>query len=154
MEITKSVVDGCKPGPSFGDPPSCFQKYMYARPQGVLKDATQIDVTKQCYTPNAGIAWKQPNGFYYPPAFHSTNLFFDNTDIRHFVVEPLFQLGTYLSDNTAQANTYCKQQDLAFANFTDVDRQTELNDDDGSMTGLLNTVSVNEDPFFNAPRVP
>src|SRR5260370_28933522 len=102
LDINKSVLDGCKAGSDFLDP-SCFQKYMYARPLGVLKDATQSDVTKQCYTPNAGIAWKQPNGFYYPPAFHSTNLFFDNTDIRHFVVEPLFQLGTYLSDNTAQA---------------------------------------------------
>ena len=23
------------------------------------------------YLPNAAIGWKQPNGFYYPPAFHS-----------------------------------------------------------------------------------
>src|SRR5262249_27361456 len=29
------------------------------------------------YLPNAAIGWKQPNGFYYPPAFHSRNLFFD-----------------------------------------------------------------------------
>jgi hypothetical protein len=49
-----------------------------------------------------------------------------------------------------------------FANFTDIDRQTVLNDDDGSLTGLLaqtttsglrETLSVNEDSFFNAPRV-
>jgi hypothetical protein len=38
-----------------------------------------------------------------------------------------------------------------FAGFTDIDRQTVLNDDDGSLTGLVNTISVNEDPFFNAP---
>src|SRR4029450_5465893 len=44
-----------------------------------------------CYMPNAAIAWKQPNGFYYPPAFHSTNLFFKNVEFRHFVIEPLFQ---------------------------------------------------------------
>jgi hypothetical protein len=43
-----------------------------------------------CYLPNAAIAWKQPNGFYYPPAFHSKSLFFDKVDIRHFVIEPLF----------------------------------------------------------------
>src|SRR5208283_4114655 len=28
---------------------------------------------------------------------------------------------------------------------------TELNDDDGSLTGLIGTISVNEDPFFKAP---
>ena len=45
-----------------------------------------------------------------------------------------------------------------FLNFSDVDRQTELNDDDGSLTGLdgwltkpTETISVNEDPFFRAP---
>ena len=47
-----------------------------------------------------------------------------------------------------------------FTGFTDVDRQTELNDDDGTLTGLIGpeaqtglvgSVSVNQDPFFNAP---
>ena len=53
---------------------------------GVLQDKTKT----YCYLPNAAIGWKQPNGFYYPPAFHSKNLFFNNVDIRHFVIEPLF----------------------------------------------------------------
>ena len=44
----------------------------------------------QCYLPNAAIAWKQSNGFYYPPAFHSTNLFFNYVAIRHYLIEPLF----------------------------------------------------------------
>lgn len=44
--------------------------------------------------------------------------------------------------------------------FTDIDRQTELSDDDGTLTGLRakpaglplrDTISVNEDDFFNAP---
>ena len=38
-----------------------------------------------------------------------------------------------------------------FNNFSDIDRQTELDDDDGSLTGLVKTISVNQDPFFNAP---
>src|SRR5262249_55137892 len=45
-----------------------------------------------------------------------------------------------------------------FNNFTDIDRQTELNDDDGSLTGLTNdanpptgTISVNPTEFFKAP---
>ena len=48
-----------------------------------------------CYLPNAAIAWKQPNGFYYPPAFHSQNLMFQQQPtglIRHFLIEPLFRL--------------------------------------------------------------
>jgi cell migration-inducing and hyaluronan-binding protein len=50
-----------------------------------------------------------------------------------------------------------------FSSFTDIDRQTELSDDDGSLTGLLGplvdpqtktydpAISVNKDNFFNAP---
>ena len=61
---------------------------MYGRVLGVPQDDRGV-----CYLPNAAIAWKQPNGFYYPPAFHSRNLYFDqDVDIRHFVVEPLFNL--------------------------------------------------------------
>ena len=55
------------------------------------------------YLPNAAIGWKQPNGFYYPPAFHSANLFFDKVDIRHYVIQPLFKPGTYLTDDTPRA---------------------------------------------------
>jgi hypothetical protein len=109
------------------------------------------DSQKQCYMPNAAIAWKQPNGFYYPPAFHSTNLFFHNVGIRHFVIEPLFLDGTYTTDGTATGKRYCNQNDTMFNGFTDIDRQTELSDDDGSLTGYVNTISVNLDPFFNAP---
>ncbi len=38
-----------------------------------------------------------------------------------------------------------------FNNFSAVDRQTELTDDDGSLTGYAHTTSVNEDLFFKAP---
>ncbi len=130
-----------------------------------------------CYVPNAAIGWKSPNGFYYPPAFHSTNLQFDNVDIRHYVIQPLFQAppgvtgsqdfgqgGTYTTDQNRANQQYCILTGSAgsfFTNFTSIDRQTELNDDDGSLTGLVNsvtgnpritqTISVNEDIFFNAP---
>ena len=60
-----------------------------------------------CYLPNAAIGWKQPNGFFYPPTFHSTNLFFGNVDIRHYVIDALLNYGTYNEDTaTAQAD-YC-----------------------------------------------
>ncbi len=156
--------------------------------------AMPYDANNQvCYLPNAAIAWKQPNGFFYPPAFHSDKLFFDNVDIRHFVIEPQFAspagvpskpaTGTgctgrynmkqpdgtccplntkkvgaacvpmflFQTDQFASQLRYCTYNGTMFDNFTDIDRQTELNDDDGTLTGLSDTVSVNQDPFFNAP---
>ena len=63
LNINTTTLTGC-PGP----PGDCFNKYMYARPLGLLKDNSQA-VGSQCFVPNAAIAWKQPNGFYYPPGF-------------------------------------------------------------------------------------
>jgi hypothetical protein len=137
---------------------------------GVLQDQNQ-GVTDPCYLPHAAIGWKQPNGFYYPPAFHSADLFFGNVDIRHFVVEPLFIPGSYTPNlNGYQTprgmvpgihQRYCSYADNMFTPaFTDIDRQTELSDDDGTLTGLVatgatqkteQTISVNQDEFFTAP---
>ena len=114
----------------------------------------------QGFLPNAAIGWKQSNGFYYPPAFHSRNLFFKNVGIRHYVVEPLTFPGTYRTNTEQSWKQYAgiAGNQSVFRNFSDVDRQTELNDDDGSLTGLdgwltapTETISVNEDPFFRAP---
>jgi hypothetical protein len=66
-------------------PGTCQSAWMYTQLPSIPKDSQG-----NCYLPNAAIGWKQPNGFYYPPAFHSTNLFFDSVDIRHFVIEPCF----------------------------------------------------------------
>ncbi len=105
-----------------------------------------------CYIPNAAIAWKQPNGFYYPPTFHSRNLFFNNVDIRHYVIDPLFVPGTYQTDPTGLPERYCSYAPTGMFNgFSSIDRETELTDDDGSLTGYAKTISVNEDPFFAAP---
>jgi len=148
--------------------PNC----MYAGTPGVRKQVTP----SLCYLPNAAIGWKQPNGFFYPPSFHSNNLFFGQprtkdgvtvggVDIRHYVIDALFQPNTYLQDTKGEAGletAYCKPvNDTGFTTdffegFTDIDRQTELNDDDGSLTGLTNdaktgTISVNPAEFFNAP---
>ena len=120
---------------------------MYEQVIGVPKDKNNA-----CYLPNAAIAWKQPNGFYYPPAFHSQNLFFDKVPIRHYVVEPSFAANQLFKTDLEAAKTrYCNFNNTMFNNFSDIDRQTELNDDDGSLTGLVKTISVNQDAFFNAP---
>ena len=135
---------------------------MYAFTLGVRKQT--ISGTSSCYLPNAAIGWKQPNGFFYPPSFHSSNLFFNNVTIRHYVIDALFQPGTYLQDTAQVQADYCPQQagvysTAMFTGFTDIDRQTELSDDDGTLTGLTNnsqptatgTVSINPAEFFNAP---
>jgi hypothetical protein len=136
---------------------------LYGRLGGMPKDK---DGT--CYLPNAAIGWKQPNGFFYPPAFHSKNLYFhnasDDPEIRHFVILPEFEQGTLKTDPKRVKARYCTypiagDQTPLFESFTDVDRQTVLNDDDGSLTGLLanpkgatrETISVNFDTYFDAP---
>jgi hypothetical protein len=156
--IHSTTLDDCTPGGEGGL--NCLgSKWMNAHAVGVLRGLLPENKT-QCYLPNAAIAWKQPNGFYYPPAFHSTNLVFENVDIRHFVVEPLFSPGTFKLNPSAAEDRYCTWRNDMFVSFTDIDRQTELSDDDGSLTGLVSnppgpgtreSISVNEDPFFNAP---
>jgi hypothetical protein len=39
-----------------------------------------------------------------------------------------------------------------FSGFSAIDRQTILTDDDGSLTGYKNTISINTDDFFRAPK--
>src|SRR5262249_49606237 len=144
--------------------------WIYTAAIGIPKDLAakgggpNDDKKDRCVLPNAAIGWKQPNGFYYPPGFHSNNLFFENVDIRHLVIEPLWKPGTFESDLTQVKNNYCTfdptgTPNQTFDGFTSVDHQTVLNDDDGSLTGLLSpanspakeeTISVNLDPFFTA----
>jgi hypothetical protein len=152
LDITPTVLNDCDLTTPVLDKRCANSKWM----EGVIPGVPgyfegEDQIPGGCYLPNAAIAWKQPNGFYYPPAFHSKNLYFHNVDIRHYVIEPLFKPGTYKTDLPAARARYCNTESTMFDNFTDIDRQTELNDDDGSLTGFINTVSVNQDPFFNAP---
>jgi hypothetical protein len=124
-------------------------------PKAVQADPNTISVG-DCYIQNAAIAWKQPNGFYYPPTFHSRNLFFNNVDIRHYVIVPQFEANTYKTDKTQVGIRYCAPPpgfsfDTMFSGFSANDRQTILTDDDGSLTGYANTTSINTDDFFRAP---
>jgi cell migration-inducing and hyaluronan-binding protein len=160
------VIGGCKPDLNAGNP--CVNSgFMNAGLAGLRAD----QLNQRCYFPNAGIGWKQPNGFYYSPAFHSTNLFFGGVDIRHFVTEPLFLQGTFDTNVPSLKQEYCywapTKQPGTFTGFTDIDRETVLNDDDGTLTGLTSsvnipvpartpatvseTISVNKESFFKAP---
>jgi hypothetical protein len=152
----------CSPNAQDGNP-CVFKGFMNSGLPAILAD----NKNNACYFPNAAIGWKQPNGFYYAPAFHSANLFFNNVGIRHFVTEPLFVDGTFDTDVAATKDQYCywgtnQAQPGLFTGFTDIDRETVLNDDDGTLTGLTSTVgapvvpktetiSVNKENFFDAP---
>jgi hypothetical protein len=123
-------------------------------PKAFQTDPNAPNIPKDaCFIQNAAIAWKQPNGFYYPPTFHSKNLFFKNTDIFHYVIVPQFGKNKYTTDNEQAKARYCNPLPSIemFNGFSAIDRQTELTDDDGSLTGYANTISVNEDPFFTTP---
>jgi uncharacterized protein YjbI with pentapeptide repeats len=127
--------------------------YMYTKIPGIRID--DVDKTT-CILPNAAIGWKQPNGFFYPPGFHSLNLYFHDVDIHHYVTEPIWKPGTYVTIEDQVRDEFCSFNNANFSSFSSVDRQTVVNDDDGSQTGLLSsqfaeTISVNLDTFFNAP---
>jgi hypothetical protein len=134
---------------------------MNAYQSGAMQVPAGNNPNNVCVLPNAAIAWKQPNGFYYPPAFHSRNLAFQNVDIRHFVVQPLWLPQSFTPDLSTIQKTYCAYETADFTQFTDVDRQTELSDDDGAITGLVSgtppnnepSISITKDPFYNAPLV-
>jgi hypothetical protein len=164
LNIEKRLITGCSGGTCSNSSPN----FLYSQTPGILK-ATEDPFKGECILPNAAIGWKQPNGFYYPPAFHSQNLFFDDVDIRHFVIVPLFNPGTFDVNIPAVQDTYCtypgKPQYLFYQQFTDIDRQTELNDNDGSLSGLSGatpqqvgdtngTIAVNKDQFYYAPTTP
>jgi hypothetical protein len=160
-----SVAD-CKPGGN-NQAGSCSRSgFMNAYVPGVIQSPPSGKTTNNCILPNAAIAWKQPNGFYYPPAFSSDHLVFNAVDIRHFVIQPLYvpyQKNYFTQDSTAVQNTYCSwSSDMFSSAFTDIDRQTELTDDDGSLTGLISedthqtpsagpSISVTKALFNQAP---
>lgn len=149
LDTTPTTIGNCmRANAPDGSSGNCgVRDYMYETTLGMPQDANS-----SCYLPNAAIGWKQPNGFYYPPAFHSQNLYFDNVTIRHYVIEPSFLSNQlFQTDREQVKKRYCNWNLSMFNNFSDIDRQTELNDDDGSLTGLADTISVNQDSFFDAP---
>jgi len=125
--------------------------YVRGLPKGYKNPQQPKEDEAFCYMPNAAIGWKQPNGFYYAPAFHSANLFFKDVDIRHFVLTPLHQKGSFSTDPDLVKNEYCNWGRDLFNSFTHIDRQTVLNDDDGTLTGYKGTTVINLDEFFHAP---
>jgi hypothetical protein len=86
---------------------------------------------------DAGIGWKQPNGFYYPPVFGFRNSGFKLGSTRHNVVD---QYSQYVYGNGETTfNPNMKKSILGDASFTPIDTQTVLNDLDGTLDGVKAT---------------
>lgn len=155
LNVKKFPIDDCKP---FVDREAkvgrCDPPDMSKGRQSRWWAGTVLGLQKSgntCFMPNAAIGWKQPNGFYYPPAFHSRNLFFRDVDIRHFVLTPLVKEGSLETDLAKVEEQYCEWNRTLFDGFAGNDRQTVLNDNDGSLTGYVDTTVINKDDFFAAP---
>ncbi len=83
---------------------------------------------------DAGVGWKQPNGFYYPPVFGFRNSGFRLGTTRHNVVD---QYAKYVYGNGT--TSFNPQPILGDASFTPIDTQTILNDLDGTLDGVKAT---------------
>jgi hypothetical protein len=113
----------------------------------------------------AAVGWKQPNGFFYPPAFAFQNTAFDDDTVRHNVID---QYNAYIQGTPTSPAAPMKFAPLqsTYTGVTPIDSSTILNDLDGTFTGMcwgdgcdsLNqpdpqrrTSSVSANHFFDAP---
>ena len=99
------TCDTTGPAP-FSDPNSCQIYSSTTEPQYVPSSTpngsptptgnptpTGTQTPPQMNVVNAAVGWKQPNGFYYPPAFAFRNTGFDAATFRHNVID---QYANYL----------------------------------------------------------
>lgn len=114
---------------------------------------------------DAGVGWKQPNGFYYPPAFGFRRTVFVDDATRHNVIDPAFGYykGTPLGDAPQQAllkgaaNTLLPSAGTwVETSVTPIDFTTILNDYDGGLNGVTSTVGsrtsgLSNNDFYATP---
>lgn len=158
------VCDTTGPAP-FSDPNSCQIYSSSTEPQHPLTTSNGTPTpsgtpaptgSPQMQVVNAAVGWKQPNGFYYPPAFAFRKTGFDAGTFRHNVID---QYATYLQGSlvspTGQPEAFAPLGQT-YAGITPIDFSTILNDMDGTLTGWqpeggTRTSSVSQNAFFNAP---
>lgn len=151
-ETSPIVCDTTGPAP-FDDPNSCQIYSSTTQPQ---YQPPSPPPSPQMNVVNAAIGWKQPNGFYYPPAFAFRKSAFDANTFRHNVID---QYETYLQGSLASPTGQPAQfapLGENYAGITPIDFSTILNDMDGTLTGWTprggtRTSSLSKNHFFNAP---
>lgn len=111
-------------------------------------DSTQMQVI------DAAIGWKQPNGFYYPPAFAFAKSAFDATSERHNVFD---QYQNYWQ-GTLSGGTPITMPLPSFGGNSPIDFGTILNDLDGSLNGVEptgsgppRTAGLSNNHFYDTP---
>ena len=162
-DTTPFVCDTTGPAP-FTDPNSCQIYSSTTEPQYLAPPNGSPTPTgsptpvasPQMNVVNAAVGWKQPNGFYYPPAFAFRKTGFDADTFRHNVID---QYATYLQGSlvspTGQPTTFAPLGEK-YPGITPIDFSTILNDMDGTLTGWqpeggTRTSSVSKNAFFGAP---
>jgi len=101
---------------------------------------------------DAGIGWKQPNGFYYPPVFGFLNTGFKKGSARHNVAD---QYAKYAEGNGKPSPA--TKSLLNFGGFTPIDTQTILNDLDGTLNGVTpekgsrRSAGLSNNHFYDTP---
>lgn len=125
---------------------------------GTIQPLTSTHGSATMHVADAAIGWKQPNGFYYPPAFALRRSGFDSTSQRHNVLD---QYASYTAGNPSNpAAAPALYSPLASRpDITPIDFSTLLLDLDGSLTGMVpsgavtstRTTSLSANHYFDAP---
>ncbi len=154
----------CDPTQAPGGNPECGIYFSTVQPATCAAEPDPDPALDNMCVMNAAVGWKQPNGFYYPPAFAFENSAFDTETTRHNVVD---QYNSYIQGNPASLNhpsTYVPLQ--TYTGITPIDFSTILNDLDGTFTGNCwgddcdmmslpspqrQTSSVSANHFFDSP---
>jgi hypothetical protein len=124
------------------------------------KDGCQpVANVTQYEVPSASVGWKQPNGFYYPPAFAFKGTSFDSDTSaykasRHNVLD---QNKTYTT-GLQTFPSWMAPATLTQLSATPIDVTTILNDLDGTLNGLVPTDTtttqssgLSNNAFYDAP---
>ncbi|WP_437527499.1 hypothetical protein WME79_42920 [Sorangium sp. So ce726] len=129
-----------------GSPP-CWS--VYSRTNQPLVDKSRVRVV------DAGVGWKQPNGFYYPPVFAFRDSGFGLASTRHNVVD---QYQDYYYGNGDPVPPKPEvHRILGDQSFTPIDTTTILNDLDGTLNGIkpkegvARSSGLSNNHFYDAP---
>ena len=160
--ISTGAVDNSSPSSTCGLYTNTIQP-CYPIPTDPTKCETTTVFPNHEYTvriANAGIGWKQPNLFYYPPAFAFRNTSFAEGSARHNVIDQYapYVSGGIVSGGAGYEINGMLQSDIANSDgLTSTDFTTILNDLDGTLNGIKRTSGsaessgLSRNKYYNTP---
>jgi hypothetical protein len=120
----------------------------------VYRRTVQPESQGQMRVVDAGVGWKQANGFYYPPVFGFRRSAFHHGTTRHNVVD---QYMSYIYGDGGEQLPKPRSI-LGQDAFTPIDTMTILNDLDGTLNGLRpksgppRSSGLSNNHFYDAPH--